>query len=105
MAFDLVIGKSALVRDSPVIFGSIEHEDYIAITRLQKKHPNWFLSRISNIFDDQCFEAEELTQAAEILDDLILKTREGEDCQTLLKLSAAVSMALRRGYPLFGVPD
>jgi hypothetical protein len=105
MAFDLVIGKSALVRDSPVVFGSIEHEDYIAITRLQKKYPNWFLSRISNVFDDQCFGAEELAQAAVILDELILKTRDNEDCQILFKLSAAVSMALRRGFPLFGVAD
>jgi deoxyhypusine synthase len=89
MAFDLVIGKSALVKDRPVIFGSIEWKDYIAIARLQKKHPNWFLSKMSNIFDDQCFGAEELTQAAEILDDLILMTRESEDCNILMKMSAA----------------
>ncbi|MFT6181435.1 MAG: hypothetical protein ACJAQT_004106 [Akkermansiaceae bacterium] len=105
MAFDLVIGKSDKVKDDPVIFGSIEHDDYIAITRLDKKHPNWFLNRMSNVFDDQRFGADELAQAAEILDELILKTRESEDCRVLLKLSAAVSMAIRKGFPLFGVAD
>jgi hypothetical protein len=105
MAFDLVIGKSALVRDKPVIFGSIHHDDYISIVRLDKEHPNWFLNRMSNIFDDQHFESEELTQAAAILDELILKTRGGKDSQVLHKLSAAVSMALRRGHPLLGVAD
>jgi len=105
MAFDLVIGKSDKVKDDPVIFGSIEHDDYISITRLEKHHPNWFLSRMSNVFDDQRFDAAELAEAAVILDDLILKTRESDDSQVLHKLSAAVSMAIRKGYPLFGVAD
>ena len=105
MAFDLVIGKSALVRDNPVIFGSIEHEDHVSITRLDKEHPNWFLNRMSNIFDDQRFGADELTQAAAILDDLILKTRGSKDSHILHKLSAAVSMALRRHQHLFGIAD
>lgn len=105
MPYDLVIGKSNKVKDDGVIFGSIEHEDCTAISRLEKNYPNWFLNRMSNVFADQKFGEYELTQAAEILDDLILATRENEDCEVLLKLSAAVSMALRKGFPLFGVAD
>ena len=105
MAFDLVIGKSDKVKDAPVIFGSLEHDDYISICRLQKNHPNWFLARISDVFEDQRFDLRELNQAAEILDDLIIKSRKTEDYGVLLKLSAAVSMAIRMGFPLFGVAD
>lgn len=105
MAYDLVIGKSQYIKDGPSIFGSIEYDEHPSVLRILKYYPNWFFERLSNIYEDQCFGADELVQAAEIIDDLILKVETEPERQVLFKLSAAVSMAIRMGYPLFGVAD
>ena len=105
MAFDLIIGKSSLVKDNPVIFGSIDYDEHVFLLRLAKHHPNWFLTRLSNIYENQCFGLEELSEAATIVDDLILAVDNEDDRKLLFKLNAAISMAIRTGFPLFGVPD
>ena len=105
MAYDLVIGKSQYIKDSPSIFGSIDYDEHPSVLRILKHHPNWFFERLSNIYENERFGADELIQAAKIIDDLILKIETKPERRVLFKLSAAVSMAIRMGYPLFGVAD
>ena len=105
MAFDLVIGKGQFIKDSQSIFGSIDYDEHPSVLRILKHHPNWFFERLSNIYEDQRFGIDELSQAAEIIDDLILKVETEPERLVLYKLSAAVSMAIRMGHPLFGVAD
>jgi len=105
MPYDLIIGKSSPKKADAINFGCIEYAESAIISRLHKKHPNWFMDRMTNVFSDQRFGADELHEAATIVDDLILNTRDSEARQILFKLSAAVSMALRKDCPLFGVAE
>lgn len=105
MGYDLAIVKGKFIKDNPIIFGAINEEQYESIWRLAKHHPNWFLERISDVFEDQRFGTEELEQAAGLIDDLILEVTTKPELQLLYKLSAAISMALRMNETLFGIAD
>ncbi|MBK1791636.1 hypothetical protein [Persicirhabdus sediminis] len=105
MAYDFVIGKSALVKDEPVIFGSIDFDDMPAVSRIAKNHKNWFFEGLQDIFDDRTYCISELQEAAQFIDQAILSETHKDDLSMLYKFSAMVSMAIRMHYPLHGLAD
>ena len=100
-----MIGKSPLARDSPLIVGSIDDEEYHVLAGIAKRHPSWLIDRLLQVFDDHYYGMEELALGAELLDQLLLEEKESRERAVLYMFSAVFSMALRRGLPLHGVAD
>jgi len=105
MGYDLVIGTSAMLRDSPVIAGVIEFEELTPLNRIAKHHRCWVFDRLLDFYQDQSFSIPELREAVDILDRTILAEVGKEERQLLYKLAAIFSMALRRNLPVHGVAD
>ncbi len=105
MAYDLAVGKSNKVKDNPVLVGSIEFDEFSIICSLAKKSDNFFLHRISNLFEDQTFQESELEQAKESLLRLLPGSLPENQRILLHKLIAVVSYALHAGEPLHGIAD
>ncbi|WP_444909070.1 hypothetical protein [Microbulbifer sp. TRSA005] len=105
MAYDLVVGISKFVKDNPVIVGGIEFDEYPHICSLLKRSDNFFLARISNLFEDQSFSVEELNQAQESLGELLVVDLPDSERDILYKLLAVIGYALNKGQMLHGVAD
>lgn len=105
MAYDLVVGKSKFVKDSPVIVGNIEFDEYPHICSLLKKTDNFLLTRICDLFEDQSFSVEELKQAQPVLGELLLENLTNEERIFLHKLLAVIGYAINKGQQLHGVAD
>lgn len=105
MAYDLVIGISSKVKDSPAMAGVIEFEELTPLNRISKRHRCWLFDRLLNFFDDQSFTIPEMLEAVDILDSTILVEQGEEERRILYKVSAIFSMALRKNLPVHGVAD
>ena len=55
------------VKQDPVVIGSIDYSECVEICALLKYKDSCFLSRISDLFQDQSFSVEELIQAQSYL--------------------------------------
>ncbi|MES2568681.1 MAG: hypothetical protein V4710_01350 [Verrucomicrobiota bacterium] len=105
MAYDLLIGTSSKVKDSPALAGVIEFEELGALNRLSKRYRCWLFDRLLNFFEDQSFTIAEIREAVNILDSTILAEWGMEERRVLYKISAIFSMALRKNLPVHGVAD
>ena len=63
MSYDFVVDFSNKVKQDPVVIGSIDYSECVEIYALLKYKDSFFLSRISDLFQDQSFSVEELIQA------------------------------------------
>jgi hypothetical protein len=105
MAFDLVVGKSSKVKDSPVIVGSIDFQDLPAISRLLKRVDSFFLNRVSNLFEDQAFSTEEVDQALAHLLPLLTSPLQPDEQALLHKFISVLAYARDKQQSLYGVAD
>lgn len=105
MGYDLLIGTSPHVKDSPAIAGVIEFEELTPLNRISKRHRCWLFDRLLNFFEDQSFTIAEMRAAVDILDNTILAEQGIEERRLLYKVSAIFSMALRQNLPVHGVAD
>ena len=67
MSYDSVVDFSNKVKQDPVVIGSIDYSECVEICALLKYEDSFFLSRISDLFQDQLFSVEELIQAQSYL--------------------------------------
>ena len=105
MGYDLLIGTSPLVKDSPAVAGAITFEELAPLNRISRRHCGWLFDRLLNHFEDQSFTIAEMREAVDILDAVILEEQGEEERRILYKVSAIFSMALRRNLPVHGVAD
>jgi hypothetical protein len=105
MGYDLLIGTSSKVKDSPAMAGVVEFEELTPLNRISKRHRSWLFDRLFNFFEDQSFTIAELREAVDILDSTILAEQGDEERRILYKISAIPSMALRKNLPVHGVAD
>lgn len=105
MAYDFVVGKSPYKKDCPTVVGGIEFEEYPYICALLKRTDNFFLTRISNLFNDQSFSLEELEAAQASLSDLLVEKLTDNERNLLHKLIAVICYALCKRQQLHGVAD
>ena len=105
MAFDLMVGKSSKVKDSPDIVGSIDFDDLPAISRLLQRVDSFFLHRVSNLFNDQAFSTEEIEQALRHLLPLLTKQCKPDEQAILHKLISVLAYAKSKQQSLYGVAD
>ena len=105
MAYDLVVGKSAQIKDSPTIIAGIEFSEYPIICALAERTGSNFLHRISNLFQDQSFGISELEHARDQLFAVLLQKLEPEQKAFIYKMVTAVCFAIYKGLPLHGVAD
>jgi hypothetical protein len=107
MAYDLMIGKSALRKDNPIYLGSLNFEEQVKVlTGLQERFPLGILSQLTDPFTDLKIENTQLIQSKDglykILQDPSLKEQERE---ILYKIIAIIGFAIDNSLPLFGVAD
>src|SRR5262245_58249902 len=105
MAYDLLVGTSPKVKDSPAMAGVIEFDELTPLNRITKQHRSWLFDRLLNFFEDQSFTIAEMREAVNILDSTILAEQGIEERRILYKVSAIFSMALRKNLPVYGVAD
>lgn len=105
MAFDLMVGKSSKVKDSPEIVGSFDFHELPAATRLLKRVDSFFLHRVSNLFDDQVFSLKEVDQALDHLLPLLKEKLHADEQALLHKLISVLAYAKAKQQSLFGVAD
>ena len=104
MAYDLVVGKSNLVRDNPTIVGGIEFDEFTAIYSIGKKVDCLFLNQLTP-FEDRSFSIKELQQANEVLFSLLPLDLNNNEREMLHKLISVVSFAINKNEELHGVAD
>lgn len=106
MAYDLVVGKSNKIKDNPSIIGSIEFEQYPALTSLYKHAEHPFLAKLCNQFSDATFSLRELETAKLHLYQLMVSGKLNDVEQAIIyKLISAVCFAIDTQQYLFGVAD
>ncbi len=105
LAYDLVIGKSSLAKDNPTVVAGIEFSEYPTICALAEKTGSSFLASISNIFQDQSFQLNDLEQAREQLFAMLHHELDSLQKALVFKMIATVCFALHEKKPLFGVAD
>lgn len=105
MAFDLMVGTGYKLKDKPTIVGAIEFDELPQISRLLLRVDSFFLHRISNVFEDQSFSVQEVTQALQHLLPLLSQPMPEAERAMLHKLIAALAFAQDRQQTLFGVAD
>ena len=107
MAFDLVIGKSSLVKDNPQILGGLEFDEQnIIITGLHKKHPSTVFRLLSNPFSDITIHQQQLVECKEELYKTITKSDLSKNEKNMVyKLTSIICYALDSNLPLHGVAD
>lgn len=105
MAFDLMVGKSNKVKDSPDVVGGIDFDDLPAISRLLQRVDSFFLHRVSNIFEDQAFSVEEIEQALNHLLPLLTQQCKQDEQAMLHKLISVLTYAKSKQQSLYGVAD
>ena len=62
MSYDLVIGIGNKVKNNPVVIGKIEYDELPMVSSLVKRQDSFFLTRISNLFEDESFSVDELRE-------------------------------------------
>ncbi|APF86038.1 MULTISPECIES: hypothetical protein [Ralstonia solanacearum species complex] len=105
MSYDLVIGIGNKVKNNPVVIGKIEYDELPMVSSLVKRQDSFFLTRISNLFEDESFSVDELREAQSHLFELMLTDLKPQERQLLHKLIAVVAYALSLQLPLHGVAD
>lgn len=105
MAYDLVVGRSNKVKDSPVVVGSLDFYELPAISRLLKRVDSFFLHRVSNLFDDQAFSPDEVEQALSHLLPLLVQPCQPDEQALLHKLISVLAYAKHQQQSLYGVAD
>ena len=105
MAYDLVVGKSAKIKDAPHIVGSIEFSELVTINKLRKYVDSYFLDKMSNLFEDASFSVAEVKQAIIKINPLMSLDLNADEKIMLHKLLAVLGYAHQLQLPLFGVAD
>lgn len=105
MAFDLTVGTGWRAKDQPSIVGAIEFDELWQISALLKRVDSFFLHRISNLFDDQQFSIDEVTQALGDLLPLLTQPMPEQERAMLNRLIAVLAFAQNRQQSLFGLAD
>ena len=105
MAYDLVVGKSKLVKDAPDIVSSIVFDELKTIASLSKKVDCVFLNKISHFFSDTTFTLIEIQAAINALNPLMLQTLTEAEKHMLHKLLAVLGYANTKQQNLFGIAD
>ena len=105
MAYDVVVGKSSKVKDTPDIVASIEFSALKHITSLAQKCDCVFLNSLSNLFVDATFTPDDIARAIQALNPLLLHTLTTDDRKMLYKLLAVLGYAWAKQQRLFGVAD
>lgn len=105
MAFDLVVGKTPLVRDQPTIVGALDHAELPALGALHKRSASWVFAEFMNLYQDQRWDPERLADGRAQLLALLPEPLAEPERALVHKLIAVMTYALERGLPLFGVAD
>ncbi|WP_027709834.1 hypothetical protein [Zooshikella ganghwensis] len=106
MAYDLIVGKSSLVKHQPDIVGSIEFELYPVITALQNKFGFNIFTQLCDQFTDHTFDQTELNQAKmDLYKAMLSKDISAQEQNLIYKLIAVISYAIDVNQSLHGVAD
>jgi hypothetical protein len=105
MAYDLVVGKTFKVKDSPDIVVSLEFADIKWITSLASRVDSVFLRTVSNMFEDATFSPADVKVAIAELSPLLLVKLGAAERKMLCELLAALNYANSKEMSLFGVAD
>ncbi len=105
MAYDLIVGRTQFVKDNPTIIGAIDMNEYPELCSLLKRKDSFFLARLTDLFQDQSFSIQELTQAQLHLLGLLPIELTRKERILLHKLIAVIAYALQVQEPLYGVAD
>jgi hypothetical protein len=105
MSYDFCVGVSRFIKDNPIMIGAIEMNEYPELCALEKRKNSFFLNRIMNLFQDQSFSVNELTQAQVHLLELLPMALTHKEQLLLHKLIAIVAYALHAQQELHGVAD
>lgn len=105
MAFDLMVGKPSKTKDMSETVGCIDFNELPALSGLLERTDSFFLHRVSNLFADQTFSEEEVTQALTHLLPLLIQSLKADERALLHKLIAVLSYAQEKGLYLYGVAD
>ena len=105
MAYDFVVDFGNHAKQSPIVIGSIDYGECLEICALLNYRDSFFLSRISDLFQDQSFSVEELIQAQSHLLTLLPIELSPKERILLHKLIAVVTYALSVQQPLHGIAD
>ena len=105
MAYDLVVGKSSLVKDSPTVVAEIDFSEYPIVCALAEKTGSSFLHEVSNIFQDQSFGVNDLELAREQLFSMLYQDLNSNEKTFAFKMIAVVCFAIHKKQSLFGVAD
>ncbi len=106
MAYDLFVGDSPKHKNENQFVGNIEYEEHPAVLKLLKRKDHFFLNRLANIYEDQCFGQQELHEAQDLLHEMMLvKDLSKAEKMMVYKLIAFISYGLKVGMPLYGIAD
>jgi len=107
MAFDLMVGKSALQKDNPIYLLGFEFDTQVkVIGAMQKRYNSAGLILFCNPFDDFKIQGNRLEEVKiECLEILVKPDLKLQEKNILCQIIASVVFALERGESLLGLTD
>jgi len=104
MAYDLVVGKSNLVKDNPICLEQIEFDDFAQVYSLAKRQNIKLLTDLTP-FEDRSFSLDELAGFLSELVALMTEELKDQERAMLYKIISVVYFALDKREALHGVAD
>lgn len=106
MAFDLVVGKSAFIKDNPVIVGSLDFDVIPIVNRLHKKTSLPFFGQLANYYVDFSISPLQLIKVKEDLYKILIEMELSEDeLQLMYKVITIVCFSIDKELALHGIAD
>ena len=104
MAYDLVVGKSNLVKDNPICLEQIEFDDFAQVHSLAKRQNIKLLTNLTP-FEDRSFSVDELVCFLPELIALMTEELKDQERVILYKIISVVCFAIDKQEALHGVAD
>ena len=104
MAYDLVVGKSNLVKDNPICLEQIEFDDFAQVYSLAKRKNIKLLTDLTP-FEDRSFSLGELAGFLPELVALMTEELKDQERVMLYKIISVVCFAIDKQEALHGVAD
>jgi len=105
MAYDLIVGTSPQIKDSPIIVDGITFEETHALASLYKRYNTWVFADFMNQFDDQRWGMDLLEEGRRKLLELLPCELSENERRVIYKLVSVFTYALEADKPLHGVAD
>lgn len=104
MAYDLVVGKSNLVKDNPICLEQIEFDEFPQVYSLAKRRSIKLLTELTP-FEDRSYSLEELASFQPELLALMSEELKEAERMMLYKIISVVCFAIEKKEALHGVAD